>query len=88
MTFASLLFKSPCLSGPGADHRLCGEKVSGTNASTRIFLRLFTESPWTHAEKGLANLWSGRKIKKMAHAGCGQTIKWEIPIHFFPANSV
>jgi hypothetical protein len=30
-------------------------------------------------KKGLANLWRGKKITKKAHAGRGQTTKWEIP---------
>jgi hypothetical protein len=29
--------------------------------------------------KWLANLWSGKKITKKAHAGRGQEPKWEIP---------
>jgi hypothetical protein len=34
--------------------------------------------------KGLANLWSRKKIKKIAkkaHAGCGQESKWEMSIN-------
>ena len=31
-------------------------------------------------EKGLANLWSRKKITKKAHAGRGQETKWEISI--------
>jgi hypothetical protein len=30
-------------------------------------------------EKGLANLWRGKRITKKAHAGHGQETKWEIP---------
>jgi len=29
-------------------------------------------------EKGLANLWSRKKITKKAHAGRGHEIKWEM----------
>jgi hypothetical protein len=29
-------------------------------------------------EKGLANLWSRKKITKKAHAGRGQETKWEM----------
>jgi hypothetical protein len=30
-------------------------------------------------EKGLANMWSGKRITKRAHAGRWQETKWEIP---------
>jgi hypothetical protein len=29
-------------------------------------------------KKGLANLWSGKKIRKKAHAGRGPETKWEM----------
>jgi hypothetical protein len=29
-------------------------------------------------QKGLANLWRGKKITKKAHAGRGQDTKWEM----------
>jgi hypothetical protein len=32
-------------------------------------------------EKGLANLWSRKRITKKAHAGRGQEAKWEISIN-------
>ena len=28
-------------------------------------------------------LWTGKKIAKTAHAGCGQEPKWKIPVHTF-----
>jgi hypothetical protein len=36
-----------------------------------------TEPNW---KKRLANLWRRVKVKKKAHAGRGQEIKWEIPV--------
>jgi hypothetical protein len=33
-------------------------------------------------EKGLANLWSGRKITKKARAVRGQETKWEIIVQY------
>jgi hypothetical protein len=30
--------------------------------------------------KRLANIWSGKKIFRSAHAGRGQETKWEIPV--------
>jgi hypothetical protein len=34
-------------------------------------------------EKGLANLWSRRRITTEAHSGRGQEIKWEMSIKRF-----
>jgi hypothetical protein len=31
--------------------------------------------------KGLANLWSRKKITKKAHAGHGPETQWEIPVN-------
>jgi hypothetical protein len=33
------------------------------------------------SEKGLANLWSKRKVTNKPHAGRGQEIKWETSIN-------
>jgi hypothetical protein len=34
-------------------------------------------------EKGLANLWSRKKITKKAHGGRGQESKWEMSVIMF-----
>jgi len=48
----------------------------GTNGNEALLL---PEKNRERTEKGLANLWSRRKITKQAHAGRGQETKWEIP---------
>jgi hypothetical protein len=37
-------------------------------------------------EKGLANLWRGKRITKKPNARRGQETKWEIPIKMYARN--
>ena len=54
--------------------KACGKAQMSTNCS------LCQRKTEGGREKGLANLWRRKKIRKTPHVDRGQTIKWEIPI--------